>query len=131
VGVSDIPTRWQQRIRQRQGCWLWTGATRHGYAAIWWGGKVRIGHRLLYQLAHGRVPKHMTLDHLCRRTTCVNPAHLEVVSRVENLRRAGFGGTRPVLQQEIKPAVGLKTRVYQADRKVLQSPQVIYARRLI
>lgn len=34
----------------------------------------------------------MTLDHLCRNRLCVNPEHLEVVSRGENVLR-GVGVT--------------------------------------
>lgn len=30
----------------------------------------------------------LTLDHLCRKRSCVNPAHLEPVTQAENTRRA-------------------------------------------
>ena len=87
-----LPGRIADKVRRARGCWLWQGATRHGYAAIWWKGRVVIGHRLTFRLAGGRLRRNLTLDHLCRRTTCINPAHLEQVSRVENLKRAGYGG---------------------------------------
>lgn len=31
------------------------------------------------------------MDHLCRRPSCVNPEHLEPVTRSENLRRGNVG----------------------------------------
>lgn len=70
-------------------CWFWTGAKgRGGYGSFRWGGKNRLAHRIAYQLAKGPIPHGMTVDHLCRITACVNPAHLELVSLVENVRRS-------------------------------------------
>lgn len=71
------------------GCWLWDGPLySNGY------GKLarplhgtRLAHRAFY-LASGREsPDGMDLDHLCRVRQCVNPDHLEPVSRSVNLRR--------------------------------------------
>lgn len=57
-------------------------------------------HRVAYMLTVGPIPDGMTLDHLCHTTDrsclggvtclhrrCVEPKHLEVVTRVENSRR--------------------------------------------
>lgn len=72
-----------------RGCWLYVGARKpSGYAAIGNGGSVRNGHRLVYELLVGPIPSGMELDHLCRVRECVNPAHLEPVTRNENGRRA-------------------------------------------
>jgi hypothetical protein len=35
----------------------------------------------------GSVPKKLTLDHLCRVRHCVNPSHLEIITRGENVLR--------------------------------------------
>lgn len=71
------------------GCWLWTGGLfgGTGYANIGVGGKSRGAHRVLYELHRGPIPTGMQLDHLCRQRSCVNPAHLEVVTNRENGRR--------------------------------------------
>jgi hypothetical protein len=45
-------------------------------------------HRVAYTDAVGPIPDGLTIDHLCRTRTCVNPAHLEPVSLAENIRRA-------------------------------------------
>ena len=47
-------------------------------------------HRFAYERAHGPIPEGLVLDHLCRNTKCVNPAHLEAVTSQENHRRADW-----------------------------------------
>lgn len=76
------------------GCWLWLGhVDRGGY------GQFRVGsqtdgtrrharaHRVAYELLRGPIPAGQTLDHLCRVRSCVNPDHLEAVSKRENILR--------------------------------------------
>lgn len=69
---------------ERDGCWNWQKAIRNdGYGRA----LGEMAHRLSY-LAHvGPIGKGLDLDHLCRNRSCVNPAHLEPVTRKENLRR--------------------------------------------
>ena len=71
------------------GCWEWT-ATRNaaGYGVIVWGTKCYKPHRLIYEWASGApVADGLEVDHLCRCRGCCNPAHLEAVTKAENLRR--------------------------------------------
>lgn len=44
-------------------------------------------HRWAYERYVGPIPEGLELDHLCRVTLCVNPAHLEPVTHAENMRR--------------------------------------------
>lgn len=70
------------------GCWLWTGGvTGGGYGYYWAEGRMRRAHRYAYEAVVGPIPDGMDLDHLCRVRTCVNPDHLEPVTRRENLLR--------------------------------------------
>jgi hypothetical protein len=71
-------------------CWPWRGYVRpNGYGRFMVAaGKPAYAHRYSYELAVERIPASMDLDHLCRRRDCVNPHHLEPVSRRENLRRS-------------------------------------------
>jgi hypothetical protein len=44
-------------------------------------------HRVVYEALVGPIPTGLQLDHLCRTRACVNPAHLEPVTRRENILR--------------------------------------------
>ena len=46
-----------------------------------------MAHRVSYEMAKGKIPDGLQLDHLCRMTLCVNPSHLEPVTPKENIRR--------------------------------------------
>jgi adenine-specific DNA methylase len=76
------------------GCWLWVAkVSRDGYGRL--GVRVagrahtvpKLAHRLSYEAFVGPIPEGLELDHLCRVRCCVNPRHLEPVSRAENVRR--------------------------------------------
>ena len=72
-------------------CWIWQAAIfKSGYGAFGYLGKVVRAHRMAYLLKKGEIPAGLDLDHLCHVRRCVNPSHLEAVSRSVNLNR-GFG----------------------------------------
>lgn len=74
----------QFKVGSPDDCWPWTGyLTRQGYCHF--GG--RPAYRVAYERAVGSVPVGLTLDHLCRNRSCVNPSHLEPVTHQENMRR--------------------------------------------
>lgn len=72
-------------------CWIWIAAkTSRGYGNFTVGGRSgrnHTAHRFAYELANGAVADGLDLDHLCRVRACVNPTHLEPVTRRENLLR--------------------------------------------
>lgn len=75
------------------GCWLWLGVIKNnGYGTL--GVKrgsrwlTQHAHRISYEAAGGIIPDGADLDHKCRNRACVNPLHLEPVSRSQNLARS-------------------------------------------
>ena len=71
------------------GCWLFLHTDRYGYGQFKFRSKNLIAHRFAYKRLTGDIPDDMTVDHLCdRHRNCVNPAHMELVSRTENSVRA-------------------------------------------
>lgn len=74
-------------------CWLWTASIDlGGYGQFYYRGARGKAHRFAYESAVGPIPDGLQLDHLCRVRSCVNPAHLEAVTMLENIRR-GEGGS--------------------------------------
>lgn len=70
------------------GCWRWDGKRDpKGYGRSELNGRCISAHRVMYILLRGPIPEGLHLDHLCNRTWCVNPDHLEPVTPEENRRR--------------------------------------------
>lgn len=72
-----------------RGCWLWTGKLdRGGYGKFRTSIRNASAHVVSYSICIGDVPVGMELDHVrargCVHRHCVNPAHLEPVTRREN-----------------------------------------------
>jgi hypothetical protein len=90
MAYSSHPQRFWEKVEKADGCWLWTGGLlKGGYGQYSLERKCRQAHRLSYEMLVGRIPAGMVIDHLCREPRCVNPEHLEVVTRGENVARGG------------------------------------------
>lgn len=69
-------------------CWVWTaGLNQAGYG--WFAvthGKQDRAHRIAYELLIGKIESE-SLDHLCSNRKCVNPKHLDPVTKAINTMR--------------------------------------------
>jgi len=94
----DVPGRFWPRVQMPDssdpfGCWIWVGArNRKGYGVMSVYGHHAPAHRVSWMLAGRPLTPGLTLDHTCRVRECVNPDHLEEVTRGENVMR---GDTLP------------------------------------
>jgi hypothetical protein len=73
--------------RNRRGCWVWQGAAGR-YGRFKFDGRMYQAHVWSYLYFVGEIPEGHEIDHVCRNTLCVKPAHLEAVTHKENLLRA-------------------------------------------
>lgn len=90
IAMTDNATPSQERLDQFEakfmpepmsGCWLWIGAIQSkGYGNY----QSRLAHRVSYERSVGKIPDGLTLDHRCRVTSCVNPAHLTPMTQKKN-----------------------------------------------
>lgn len=95
---EDAESYFLRHVRpQPDGCWKWYGRLRWdnggkiAYGQMSWRGRSHGAHRVAHELYVGPIPQGLQIDHLCRNTRCVNPAHLEAVTQRENvLRGVGF-----------------------------------------
>jgi hypothetical protein len=73
-------------------CWIWPGSVagkyEHGVTHLRNPVRRIYAHVVAYRVFVGDVPEGLEIDHLCRRTRCCNPVHLEAVTHKENIRRA-------------------------------------------
>lgn len=72
-------------------CWNWAAAMSDtGYGSFFDGAKTVGAHVFSYRLHVRDIPDGLEIDHLCRNHRCVNPTHLQPVTRRVNVER-GFG----------------------------------------
>ena len=75
-------------------CVRWAGAIKsNGYGVIRFRGRLYHAHRVAYLLSGRPLLDGKVIDHLCRNRWCVNPEHLELVSKSVNAKR-GIPGRR-------------------------------------
>lgn len=73
-----------------KGCWIWDGyCDPNGYARIYNRDRKRgeWAHRFSYEAHKAPLSAGQEVDHVCQQTNCVNPDHLEAVTRSEHTRR--------------------------------------------
>jgi len=87
----SLADRFKEKIMvSADGCWIWDAArTSQGYGLIIDGKRRLQAHRVSYELHNGKIPRNLVVRHKCDTPLCVNPAHLELGTRGDNVRDRG------------------------------------------
>lgn len=114
---------WDQVIESDGGCWLWSGRQHKGYGMH----NSKLAHRVAYEAVVGPIPNGLELDHLCVTPLCVNPDHLEPVTRLVNMRRRFDRLTHCKHGHEFTPAnTYLREGYYRTCRECVNEAQRRY-----
>lgn len=83
-------------VDKQSGCWEWTASkVKGGYGQFYIGPEQKdktTAHRASYLLFKGEIPEGHDVDHICNNPGCVNPDHLQTLTRQENLYRSPYFG---------------------------------------
>lgn len=94
---------WAKVAKTPGGCWIWQGTKyANGYGRFHVDNGEHLVHRLAYEWLVGTIPPGKVIDHLCRNRACVNPSHMEIVTRIENVMR---GISSPALKAKQQTCV--------------------------
>jgi len=91
--LSPNPTPAERVLRRIErdpvsNCWVFDHALNSkGYATVSVGKSSKLAHRVVYEALRGPIATGLTLDHRCRKRTCVNPAHLTPMTVQANIQR--------------------------------------------
>lgn len=85
----------QYVVDSETGCWVWQWTLNaHGYGHLNRPG-TRMAHRHFYMAAGRALAPAEDIDHLCRNRACVNPDHMEPVSRAVTTQRGSKAKLTP------------------------------------
>lgn len=85
---TPVYDRWLAKVEKTDDCWIWNGAAKEtGYGVLNDGtGRTIRAHRFAYEYFVGPIPNGLDVRHSCHNRRCVNPEHLSVGTRRDNMR---------------------------------------------
>lgn len=108
------------------GCWAWTGyKDKDGYGRFYIDGKKIGGHRYSWILHNGPIPEGLIVRHKCR-GICVNPEHLELGTKKDNMKDKARDGTNTNKLTEAQ-VLDIRSRTNQSQRSIAKEFNVAQA----
>lgn len=103
--VPDCDARFWPKVKRSDECWEWTGGLNNrGYGVFWiTGGQRVLAHRYAFVREVGPISDGLDLCHRCDNPPCVNPAHLFLGTRSDNMRDMDRKGRRRSPRGETHP----------------------------
>lgn len=108
TGLS-VEDRFRTYVDTSGDCHEWIGARlEKGYGNFNLPTGAISAHRFAFEMANGQIPKGLEVDHICLNRACVNPSHLRLATRKQNMENRA--GVLPSSQ------TGIRGVTYRRDR---------------
>ena len=98
MGVSKpVLERFWSKVQKTDSCWNWIGSQQgNGYGFLHYGTREKRNpirpHRYSYEIHNGIIPDGLWVLHKCDNRLCVNPDHLFLGDRTDNMRDCATKG---------------------------------------
>lgn len=114
--------RRNMRVNPVSGCWEWQGCKRSGYGHTIVGSRTdgtrhtERAHRLAYMVWNGEIPRGYDVCHKCDNPACINPNHLFIGTRQDNVDDRERKGRNVIKIGEEQPRSKLTKKVVKEAR---------------
>lgn len=88
IHKADVERFWSKvDIQGLNDCWEWTASIKDtGYGQIRINYKTLRAHRVSWEINYGEIPENMCVLHTCDNRKCVNPKHLWLGDKFDNMQ---------------------------------------------